>query len=109
MRRREFIALLGSVAATWPLDVEAQQPAMPVAGYLSTGSVESDTIFLPAFRLGLAETGYVDRKNVAIEYRWAEFQNERLPSLAADLVRRQVAAQAISSFGGANSPGRRVA
>ena len=101
MRRREFITLLGGVAATWPLDVEAQQPAMPVAGYLSTGSVESDTIFLPAFPLGLAEAGYVDGKNVAIEYRWAEFQNERLPSLAADLVRRQVA---VIATGGGTPP-----
>ena len=84
MRRREFIALLGGAAAAWPLPARPQQPAMPVVGYLSTGSVESDTAFLAAFRRGLAETGYVDGKNVAIEYRFAEFQNERLPSLAAE-------------------------
>ena len=101
MRRREFITLLGGAAVAYPLTAQAQQPAMPVVGYLSTGSVESDTIFLAAFRRGLAETGYVDGKNVAIEYRFAEFQNERLPSLAADLVRRQVA---VIATGGGTPP-----
>ena len=96
MRRRGFIILLGGATVAWPLAARAQPPAMPVVGYLSSGSVESDTIFLAAFRRGLAETGYVDGKNVAIEYRWAEFQNERLPSLAVDLVRRRVAVIATS-------------
>jgi putative tryptophan/tyrosine transport system substrate-binding protein len=100
MRRRKFITLLGGAVA-WPLTVRAQQPAMPVVGYLSAGSVESDRIFLAAFRRGLAETGYVDGNNVSIEYKFAEFQYERLPSLAADLVRRQVA---VIATGGGTPP-----
>jgi len=89
--RREVITLICGVAAAWPLTVGAQQ-ALPVIGWLSVGSAESDsTVRLSPFRRGLNETGYVEGQNVAIEYRWAEGQNDRLPALAADLVRRQVA------------------
>jgi ABC-type uncharacterized transport system substrate-binding protein len=93
IRRREFIVTLGGVAAAWPLAARAQQPAMPVIGFLDIRS--PNTMMeerLRAFRQGLKDTGYVERENVAIEYRWAENQVERLPELAAELVRRQVAA-----------------
>jgi putative tryptophan/tyrosine transport system substrate-binding protein len=89
MRRREFIAGLGSVAA-WPIVVQAQQPAIPVVGFLGSEWADAWAGRLRAFRQGLGEIGYVEGKNLAIEYRWAESQNGRLPSLAADLVRRQV-------------------
>jgi putative ABC transport system substrate-binding protein len=88
VRRRDFITLLGGTAA-WPLAARAQQPAVPMVGWLSPGSQDADNVFrLTAFAQGLNETGHIVGRNVAIEYRWAENQNDRLPTLAADLVRR---------------------
>ena len=89
LRRREFITLLGGVAA-WPLTTRAQQPALPVIGFLSSESPALFANLLDSFRQGLREVGYVDGQNVAIEYRWAEGQNNRLPALASDLAHRRV-------------------
>jgi putative ABC transport system substrate-binding protein len=102
MRRREFVGGLVGGAAAWPLAARAQQPAMPVVGYLNSGSRAAFSSREAAFRAGLSGMDFVEGRNVAIDYRYAENQNDRLPALAADLVRRQVAL----IYAGDNAPAR---
>jgi len=103
IRRREFITVVGGAAAAWPLAARGQQPALPVIGFLNGGSPEKYEVFVNAFLQGLKETGYAERQNVMIEYRWADGQYARFPEMVRDLIRRQVAVIAV------NTPAARIA
>jgi putative tryptophan/tyrosine transport system substrate-binding protein len=103
IRRREFITVVGGAAAAWPRAARGQQPALPVIGFLNGGSPEKYEVFVNAFLQGLKETGYAERQNVMIEYRWADGQYARFPEMVRDLIRRQVAVIAV------NTPAARIA
>src|SRR5438067_1730475 len=97
MKRRDVVTLLGGAAATWPLAVHAQQPALPAVGFIHSGSLDASAQSVPIFRKGLNETGFIEGKNVTVEYHWLEGHYDRLPALVADLVRRRVAVIATPS------------
>ena len=101
MRRREFITLLGGTAAAWPVAARAQQPPMPVVGFLRSSPAEGSAHLVAGLRQGLSETGFVEGRNIAIEYRWGDGYAERLPALVADLVRRPVSVILASASSGA--------
>jgi hypothetical protein len=105
MRRREFIALMGG-GASWPRFARAQQPALPVVGFVHSGSADGSAYVAAAFRKGLGETGYVEGQNVAIEYHWLQGQFDGLPALMTDLVRRRVAVIVTPAAGCENAPNR---